>query len=83
MHTLNLLLPNNDNKKTKLYLYDFMVFCCPVLVFKLHYGRLQTVLSERALFDIVFFLYFLVDKGREDPSTTISGPSLARQQNAI
>ena len=28
-------------------------------------------------------LFFLVDEGREDPSTTISGPSPARQQNAI
>ena len=27
--------------------------------------------------------YFLVDKGREDPSTTIRGPSSACQQNAI
>ena len=31
-------------------------------------------------FDNVFFL---VDEGREDPNTTISGPSLARQRNAI
>ena len=27
--------------------------------------------------------FFLVDEGREDPSATISGPSSARQQNAI
>ena len=26
---------------------------------------------------------FLVDEGREDPRTTISGPSSARQRNAI
>ena len=26
---------------------------------------------------------FLIDEGREDPSTTISGPSSARQRNAI
>ena len=26
---------------------------------------------------------FLVNEGREGPSTTISGPSTARQQNAI
>ena len=26
---------------------------------------------------------FLVDEGREDPSTIISGPPSARQQNAI
>ena len=25
---------------------------------------------------------FLVDEGREDPNTAISGPSLARQRNA-
>ena len=30
-----------------------------------------------------FFFLFLVDEGREDPSTTISGPSTARQRNAI
>ena len=27
--------------------------------------------------------FFLVDEGREDPSNTISGPSKARQLNAI
>ena len=27
--------------------------------------------------------FFLVDEGRKDPNTTKSGPSLARQQNAI
>ena len=31
----------------------------------------------------MFFLFFLVDEGREDPNTTISGPSLAQQRNAI
>ena len=31
-------------------------------------------------FDNVFFL---VDEGIEDPNTTINGPSLARQRNAI
>ena len=33
----------------------------------------------------VFFLFclFVFYKGREDPSTTISGPSSARQRNAI
>ena len=30
-----------------------------------------------------FDYFFLVDEGREDPNTTISGPSLARQRNAI
>ena len=29
-----------------------------------------------------FFFFFLIDKGREDPNTTISGPSSARQRNA-
>ena len=29
------------------------------------------------------FCFFLVDEGREDPNTTISVLSLARQQNAI
>ena len=27
--------------------------------------------------------FFLVDDGREDPNTTISGPSLASQRNTI
>ena len=27
--------------------------------------------------------FFLVDEGREDPNTTISGPSLAHQRSAI
>ena len=31
----------------------------------------------------VFFFFCLVDEGREDPNTTISGPSSARQRNAI
>ena len=30
-----------------------------------------------------FFCFVLVDEGMEDPSTTNSGPSSARQQNAI
>ena len=34
-------------------------------------------------FDYVFDVVFLVDEGREDPNTTKSGPSLARQRNAI
>ena len=29
------------------------------------------------------FIFILVDEGREDPSTTISGPSSTRQRNAI
>ena len=33
------------------------------------------------IFIVVVFI--LVDEGREDPSTTISGPSSARQRNAI
>ena len=31
-------------------------------------------------FDVFLFLF---DRGREDPNTTISGPSLARLQNTI
>ena len=27
--------------------------------------------------------FFLVDEGREDPSTTLTGPSTDRQRNAI
>ena len=29
------------------------------------------------------FFIFLVDEGREDPSTTLIGPSSARQRNVI
>ena len=39
-------------------------------------------------FDVFFFfvcecVFFSVDEGREDLNTTISGPSSARQRNAI
>ena len=35
-------------------------------------------------FDSVFFyIFLLVDEGRKDPNTSISGPSSARKQNAI
>ena len=34
-------------------------------------------------FDNVFCLFVLVDEGREDQNTTLSGPSSARQRNAI
>ena len=35
-------------------------------------------------FDNVFLLFFFsIDKGIEDPKTTINRPSSARQQNAI
>ena len=34
-------------------------------------------------FDNVFFSSFLVDEEREDPNIIISGPSSARQRNAI
>ena len=34
--------------------------------------------------NVFFFSYsFLVDEGREDPNTTISGPWSARQRNVI
>ena len=38
-----------------------------------------------AFFLLLFFLCvcFLVDEGREDPNTTISGPSSIRHLNAI
>ena len=37
------------------------------------HARIQKVLSEGSNFDNVY----LVDEGREDPNTTISGPALA------
>ena len=60
------------------------------------YARIQKVMSEGAQLCqrffffffffafFFFFLLFLVDEGRKDPNTaTISGPSPARQRNAI
>ena len=41
--------------------------------------RIQKVLSE----EVQLWHFFLVDEGREDPNTTISGPWSARQRNAI
>ena len=53
----------------------------------LHYMRGSRKFCQRGSnFDVFFFLlffFFLVDESREDPSTTISGPSEARQRNAI
>ena len=46
-----------------------------------HFARIQKILPEWSDFDNVFV--FLVDEVRDDPNTTISGPTLARQQNAI
>ena len=45
------------------------------------HARIQKVLSEGSNFDNVFF--FAVDEGREDPSTTIIGPSSTCQRKAI
>ena len=47
--------------------------------------RLETcaVFSEGVQLRLRFFFFFLVDEGREDSNITISGPSTARQQNAI
>ena len=45
-----------------------------------HFARIQKVLSQGSDFDNVFFL---VDEVRDDPNTTISGPTSARQRNAI
>ena len=34
-------------------------------------------------FTTFFFVFFLGDEGKVDPNTTISGPTSARQRNAI
>ena len=48
------------------------------------HARIKKFCQRGSNFDNVFFvLFFLIDEGREDPSTTISGPSSARQRNAI
>ena len=46
-----------------------------------HFARIQKVLPEGSDFDVVFFS--LVDEGRDNPNTTISGPRSARQRNTI
>ena len=52
-----------------------------------HHARIQKVLSEgvqlNKRFFFFVFLFCVFDEGREEPSTTISGPSSARQRNAI
>ena len=50
------------------------------------YSMHQTIMRGSRKFcerGVQLRLYFLVDEGRKDPNTTISGPSLARQQNVI
>ena len=42
--------------------------------------RIQKVLSEGVQ---IWYLFFFVDEGIDDPNITIYGPSPARQQNAI
>ena len=49
---------------------------------KIMRGPRKFCLSE-SNFDNVLFLFVFLVEGREDPSTTISGPSSARQRNAI
>ena len=43
---------------------------------------IQKVLPEGSDFDNVFFSY-IVNEVRDDPNTTISGPTSTRQRNAI
>ena len=76
-----------------------MTFCCSIYVEKVNklltciHILTALVLSVRMPFmrgsrkfcqrGFNFDNVFLVNEGREGPSTTISGPSTARQQNAI
>ena len=46
-------------------------------------ARIQKVLSDGSNSENVCCFLFLVDEVREDPTTTKSGPSSARQQNTI
>ena len=53
-------------------------------------ARVETYLADPESFfrggptlTTFLFLLFLVDEGREDPNTTISRPSSARQRNVI
>ena len=43
----------------------------------------RKVCQRGSNFDRFFYFDFLVDKGREDPNTTISGPLSAHQRNTI
>ena len=45
-------------------------------------ARIQKICPKGSSFDKVYFS-FLVNEGREDPNTTISGLPSARQRNAI
>ena len=49
---------------------------------RLAHSRIQKICQRGYKFD-VFFLFFLVDEGREGPNTTISQPSSVCQRNAI
>ena len=46
------------------------------------HARIQKVLSEGSNFNFLCLFSFF-DEGRKDSNTTISGPSTARQRNAI
>ena len=43
----------------------------------------RTFCQTGSKFDVFVLKTFLVDEGREDPNTTISGPSSARQRNRV
>ena len=45
-----------------------------------HFARIQKALPEGPTLTTFFFL---VNEGRDDPNTTISGPTSACQRNAI
>ena len=46
-----------------------------------YFTQIKKVLPEGADFDNVFF--FLIDEGRDDPNTPISGPTAASLRNPI
>ena len=55
-----------------------------VMIAKLEFhAQIQKVALDGVPNLTSFFWIFLVDEGRDDPNTTISGPPLARQRNAI
>ena len=63
---------------------------CKFIFFRGHcrHARIQSFVrggggATVTFFFCFFFVFVLVDEGREDPNTTISGPSSARQRNAI
>ena len=76
LHFYNIKWPFGDSRVHGWLVILYITIFSRVLRSAILHARIQNILSNCAN-------VFLVDKGREDPNTTISGPSSARQWNAI